>query len=72
MLGSSLVQTGECITKCGNFITKLGKHNYKAGQPHIITKGQEILKSGAVNSLQSGTIYKKGHVLQKRPLYYKV
>ena len=56
------------------------KHNYKVGQLCVITKGQEILKSGAVDSLQSGTIiitqrdmyYKKGCFITKWERYYKL
>ena len=63
-----------------NFITKCGKHNYKVGQLCVITKGQEILKSRAVNSLQSRAIiitqrhmyYKKDRFITKLGRYYKL
>ena len=68
-----MIQTGERITTCANFATKWGKHNYKVGQLRIITKEQKVLKSRAVNPLQNEVIIiTDGHVLQKRPLYYKV
>ena len=79
-LGQSLIQTGEIITKCASFFTKWGKHNYKAGQLRIITMGQEILKSGAVNPLQNDAIiiikkdmyYRKGRLTTKWNRYYKL
>ena len=62
-----------------NFITKCGKHNYKVGQLCVITKEQEILKSRAVNSLQSRVIitqrhmyYKKDRFITKLGRYYKL
>ena len=65
-VGQSLSKTGARITKCNNLTTKWGKHNYKVGQLRVITKGQGKLKSGAVNSLQSGAI-----ISTKRDMYYK-
>ena len=55
-VGQSLIQTGERITTCANLVTKWGKNNYKVGQLRIITKGQKILKSRAVNPLQNEVI----------------
>ena len=59
---------------CNNFITKWGKYNCKLGQLRVITKGHEISKTGAVNSLQSEAIIitQSGMYYKKRPLYYKV
>ena len=79
-VGQSLLKTGARITNCNNFITKCGKHNYKVGQLCVITKEQEILKSGAVNSLQSSTViitqrdmyYKKGRLITKWDRCYKL
>ena len=65
-VGHSLLQTGERITKCVNFFANWGKHDYKIGQLCIITKGQKILKSGAVNPLQNGVI-----IITQRGMYYK-
>ena len=79
-VGQSLIQTGERITTCANFVTKWGKHNYKVGQLRIITKGQKILKSRAVNQLQNEVIiikqrdmyYRKGRFTTKWTRYYKL
>ena len=65
-VGHSLLQTGERITKCVNFFAIWGNDNYKIGQLCIITKGQKILKSGAVNPLQNGVI-----IIAQRGMYYK-
>ena len=65
-VGHSLLQTGERITKCVNFFANWGKHNYKIGQLRILTKGQKILKSGAVNPLQNGVI-----IIAQKGMYYK-
>ena len=65
-VGHSLLQTGERITKYVNFFANWGKHNYKIGQLRILTKGLKILKSGAVNPLQSGVI-----ITSQRGMYYK-
>ena len=76
-----MIQTGERITTCANFVTKWGKHNYKVGQLRIITKGQKILKSRAVNQLQNEVIigieqrdmyYRKGRFTTKWTRYYKL
>ena len=64
-VGHSLLQTGERITKCVIF-ANWGRLNYKIGQLRIITKGQKILKSGAVNPLQNGVI-----IIAQRGMYYK-
>ena len=79
-VGQSLTQTGERITTCANFVTKWGKHNYKVGQLRIITRGQTILKSRAVNPLQNeviiitqrGMYYKKSRFTTKWTRYYKL
>ena len=65
-VGHSLLQTDERITKCVNFFSNWGKHNYKIGQLRIITKGQKILKSGAVNPLQNGVV-----IIALRGMHYK-
>ena len=65
-VGHSLIQTGERITTCANFVTKWGKYNYKVGQLRIITKGQKILKSRAVNPLQNEVI-----IITQRGMYYR-
>ena len=64
-VGQSLIQTGERITTCANFVTKWGKNNYKVGQLRIITKGQKILKSRAVNPLQNEVI-----IITQRGMYH--
>ena len=66
-VGHSLFQTGERITKCVNVFAKWDKHNYKIQQLRIITKGQKILKNGAVNPLQNGVI-----IIAQRGRYYKL
>ena len=68
------------MATCANFVTKWGKHNYKVGQLHIITKGQKILKSRAVNPLQNeviiitqrGMYYRKSRFTTKLTRYYKL
>ena len=62
----SLIQTGERIATCANFVTKRDKHNYKVGQLCVITKGQKIIKSGAVNPLQN-----EATIITQRGLYYR-
>ena len=64
-VGHSLFETGERIKKCVNVFAKWGKHNYKIQQLRIITKGQIILKNGAVNPLQNGVI-----IIAQRGMYY--
>ena len=61
-----MIQTGEKITTCANFITKWGKNNCKARQLRIITKGQKMLKSRAVNPLQNEVI-----IITHRGMYYR-
>ena len=65
-VGQSLIQSGARIITCANFVTKWGKNNYKVGKLRIITKGQKILKSRAVNPLQNGVI-----IITQRGIYYK-
>ena len=61
-----MIQTGERITTCATFVTKWDRNNYKVGQLRIITKGQKILKSRAVNPLQNEVI-----IITQRYMYYR-
>ena len=50
------MQTGERITKRGNFVTKWGKQYYKVRQLHDITKWGERYYKVEGNLLQTGAI----------------